>query len=300
MTKWLKSVTTTMVLGSLAVLVSCEWTGSGDDNSYNTSGYGWVNFSGVYRALAGVLVSDFTSSSTTATGGVTVVVVTGEVVATGNGANTVFGGLLNNNTIVSGSATFKVPGFGDFVDDGAGNLVNPSGSGTIDYGTGSWSIDLGGSPLGNGENIRANYTYTASSASSASSSKGNSGSAIFSLTVFQTGNKLEIRDNNGAVYTGRIGKLQTTGGIDASSPETAIPSIGDQAIAEFTVTGVSSAGAQVMIAGTLQGVVSRGAGEGSALFLSNRIIQGVWSETGGTTGDVSGTAAPISITVPTT
>lgn len=124
---------------------------------------------------------------------------------------------------------------------------------------------------------------------------GSSGRTIYSFTVFQTGNKLEITDNNGAKYVGRMGSVSTTTGNDGTGAT--IPSVGDQAIAEYTAEGTSAAGVGVMLTGTLQGVVGRGSG--TDMMLANRRMLGTWVESGGVTGSINGESAPITISTPT-
>ena len=159
------------MLFSFVVLMGCEFE-SGGSGGFNTSLFGWVNFSGVYReGEGGFLVSEFTAS-------------------------------------------------------GGTNAV-PAGS---------------------------------------------TGVEVIQFTVFQSGNVLEIVDNNGAKYVGQFGKVENTAG----------------AVAEFTAEGLSASGIPVLMVGTFQGVV-----DGSTL--SDRRVLGTWIETGGVTGQIDGRAAPISI-----
>ena len=287
---------TTAVMGSLVMLASCEWTGSSGDNSFNSAAFSWVNFSGVYRATGSFLVSSFSTSGGGTAGSTNIV--SNEGLGSGNGVKTTFSGVLAHGGFVVGSLSISAGGV-DIVDNGDGTMSGGGATGAIDYGTGSWSIDLMGLPLGNGEAITADYLYVSGAvADDGAGSGGSTGKGIQTFVVNQTGNKLEITDNNGGHYTGQLGKLATTSGIDANSPDTVVPSVGDSAIAEFSVFGVSPFGVQVMMVGTFQGVVS-GSGDSSAQFLSDRRIIGTWIETGGVTGDVSGQASPIGISTTT-
>ena len=297
------------VLTVAVAMMGSEFTGSGGDNSFTSRGFGWVNFSGVYRAgRGGPLVTDFTAgeSSGGTLGGTNFVNVSNEVVGEGNGVKTTFAGVLTRKPLVVGTLRITAGGV-ELVDQGDGTLVGFNSTGTIEYGNGAWSIDLNGGPLGNGEQLVAKYAYVVVvdgvPGSGGGGGQGSSGKAIVTLTVFQTGNKLEITDNNGAKYRGQIGDVRTTSGISSEtdlerpeSEDTLQPSIGDSAIAEFTAEGISAAGVNVMMTGTFQGVVSRGSTSTSALFFSNRVMLGVWVEPK-ITGDINGQASPIGITI---
>ena len=294
MNKKISCFSTSLLIVSMALLVSCEWEGSNSDSSFNSAGFSWVNFSGVYRAVGGgVLVSAFTSGTTTPGTPSITNSVTGESVGIGDGG-TLYSGVLNSAPIVPGSLTITAGGSA-FIDDGSGGLSGGVATGSIDYGTGAWSIDMQGFPIDVGVQLRADYSFVVvgTGGSGDAGAIGSSGAAIFQFTMFHAGNKIELTDNTGAKYTGKFGKLQTTGGIDATSGGTTgpSPSVGDSAVGEFTAKGVSSAGVSVMIVGTFQGVVSGGAG---GLFLSNRLMLGSWIEPG-IQGNINGQAAPIGI-----
>lgn len=372
-----------------AIVIGCEWEGSGDSDSWN-SDYDWVNFSGVYRGPGnGILVADFSSEAgagLASGGGAAGSLALGATVTTnvvtvqnenqdedGDGVNSSFSGTLVNDNIVPQSVTINAGGF-SLKDNGLGVLSGVNCSGTIEYGTGAWSIDLQGVPLANNQKILASYQYykdtvvsdvdgdgvpdttdncptvanagqqdadgdgvgNACDADSGTGDldgdgvpdtldncifvsnsnqsdvdgdgvgdscdpidnrldPGSSGRTIYSFTVFQTGNKLEITDNNGAKYVGRMGSVSTTTGNDGTG--TTIPSVGDQAIAEYTAEGTSAAGVGVMLTGTFQGVVGRGSG--TDMMLTTRRMLGTWVESSGVTGSINGESAPITISTPT-
>jgi hypothetical protein len=369
------------VLVCTAIVIGCEWEGSGDSDSWNSS-YDWVNYSGVYRGPNnGILVADFSSeaglvtSETEATvagpaaAGLTLAgIVSGpEQIGVGNGSQTTFSGTLDHAPVVPGSLTIDAGGF-SLTDDGTGKLVGFNCTGSITHGTGSWSIDLQGTPLGSGVKIIANYEYGSTSntdldgdgvpddidncvgvsnpdqrdsdgdgvgdacdgftdtgdtdrdgvgddvdncpfvsnprqedinrdgigdACSQYLEPGSSGRTIYSFSIFQTGNKLEITDSNGAKYVGRMGSVSTTSGNDGTGAT--VPSVGDSVVAEFTAEGTSSAGVGVLMTGTFQGVVGRGAG--SDMYLNDRRMLGTWIESSGGAGSINGMAAPVAITV---
>lgn len=296
-------------VGCVSALVGCEYTGTGDSNSFN-SYPDWANFSGVYKgAGGGTLVSAFTSDpGNGGTPGGTNFLNATENVDTGNGSKTSFGGTLSHTPIVAASLNITAGGY-EFIDQGTGTLTGggPGMKGSVDYGTGAWSLDLQGFPLASGQAIVAKYSYIVATpgtpSTTSSTGQGSSGMAIYSFTVFQAGNKIEITDNNGAKYGGQLGKVVTTSGITAetdkqrSATDTLLPSVGDSVIAEYTAEGTSAAGVSVMLTGTFQGVISRGSG---ADYLSDRRMLGTWSESKGVTGDINGASSPIAVSSATT
>jgi len=280
-------------LGGLlaAVLAGCEWSAGGGADSWSDR-YDWVNFSGVYRGIGGgVLITDYTA--TPGTPGVTNQV-DSEHIGTGDGSSTAYSGTLNHHPLVPASITITAGGFTFTDPEGDGSLSGGNG-GTIDYGTGAWSIDLG-AILGSGEKIYASYLYSVSgSAGSGAPGSGTTGAKIYSFVVHQAGNTLEITDNNGCVYKGNMGDVSSSGGVsqDATTPN---PAEGDQVIAQYTAEGTSAAGLKVHMAGTFQGVVGK---DGDQYYLNNRKMYGTWVEDGGRTGDINGEASPIPVNLTT-
>jgi len=83
--------------------------------------------------------------------------VSGEVIASGDGTSTSFSGRLECTHLVPGSVVIAA-GNTVLTDRGDGTLTGPGGAtGTIDYRTGAWSVDTGGSPPLAGASIRARY-----------------------------------------------------------------------------------------------------------------------------------------------
>ncbi len=289
----MKSRLSVLVLAALALLgtAGCEWTSGGGVDDWN-SRYNWVNFSGVYKGVGGgVLVTDY--SATPGTAGVTNSV-TDETIAIAAAGVSAYSGSLDHKSIVKGSVTITAGVF-TLTDTGGTGVLSGSGkSGTIDYGTGAWSIDLLGVWPDDGTAITASYQYSiAGNQGSGSAEPGSSGTTIYSFTVMHEGETLSITDNNGKVYTGKMGSVRSTGGADQDNQAT--PVAGDTIIAQFSATGVSAAGYSVEIVGTFQGTVTAGGSTGFSL--ANRTMFGTWIEDGGTTGDVNGQASPIPITV---
>jgi hypothetical protein len=216
--------------------------------------------------------------------------VSGEYLDSADGGEQ-YNGTLVRKPINKGSLTIKAGGF-SLQDNGAGELLTGGDAkGTINYGTGSWSIDLK-VPLNPPSTITADYTYTVSGAGgSGGAGSGASGATIYSFSVQQQGQNLKIVDNNGKTYEGSFGSIRSTGGSDQNNQS--MPAVGDSVIGSFEASGVSAAGFHVDMVGTFQGVVS---GDGSSLALANRQMFGTWMEDGGRTGDINGESSPVSIT----
>ncbi len=277
------------LLGMVVMVgVGCDWTFGGGVDSWNKR-WNWVNFSGVYRGVGGgVLVTDFTV--TPGTPGATNAV-SNEVIARGNGVSSIFSGVLNRIPVVPGSVTITEAAI-TLVDDGAEGLSGSGATGTIDYGTGAWSIDLGYSPS-DGNAIRASYSYTVAGAEgTGGAGPGTTRVTINSFTVHQEGETLQVTDNNGAVFKGKMGSIRGSGGYDGHGT----PSVGETIIAQYSVKGVSASGLNVEIVGTFQAMI--GDADVGQYFLTSRRMYGTWIEVGGRTGDVNGQAAPLTVSGP--
>ena len=90
----------------------------------------------------------------------TEVAVYNEGIAIGVAGQTSYSGHLAHVPVVAGSVRVQAGGF-YFVDSGGGILVGETGgtAGTIQYNSGSWSINLGGNDIDAGLTILANYIY---------------------------------------------------------------------------------------------------------------------------------------------
>ena len=299
----------TYVAMSLTLLIiglssGCEWTGGGGVDAPN-SRYNFVNFSGVYKAQdGGVLVSDYTGTAAVpATEGSTNnVSVNGEVVATGNGSDTAFNNALDHAPVLAGSVTITAPPAFTFTDpNGDGTFTGTSGaSGTINYDTGAITLDFGGVALDAGSQVRADYVFLetsdGSSGSDASRNPGSSGGAIFSFSVEQYGNLLTIVDNSGATYSGNMGDIRSSGGVNQDNISTRTVLVGDTFVGSYSASGTSSAGKKVKMVGTFEGVVAQVGGNSFDLF--PRLMFGTWIEDDGVTGNIDGIAGtPITIDV---
>jgi hypothetical protein len=287
---------------TLFCFTGCEWESGGD--GYN-SRYDWVDFSGVYRGVnGGYLLTAFSGTSgtpgTPGIPGTTNIFTRSQVVATTAGSQTKYSGVLSFRPVLSGSLTISTP-FGTLIDDGSGGLGGAgAASGSINYSTGGWSIDFGGAP-DVGQPLTANYRQIVVTPGSPgtlpgepvvpASIPGGSRIEIFSFTVLQQGQNIQITDNNGSVYSGKLGRANVTDG----SADAATVVVGTSIAMQFSANGVSAAGYQVKIVGTLQGVVS--SLSGNQLQFADRRLFGTWIETGGKTGDINGQASPVTLTV---
>lgn len=274
------------------LLAGCEWTGTGSDGTWDDS-YSWVNFSGLYRSPAGgAIVTMFTRTPGSEP---STVVVTGEQIATGVADNSIYGGRVRNIPINSGTLTIVAGGW-TFADNGSGGLTGyGTMTGSINYNTGQWAIDLKGALLASGTPIVASYTYR-SGGTTGSVDPGSSGTPIYSFNVMQAGNQLTIVDSNGARYEGKMVSVAVAGGDKSGA-------VGGQVSAEFEVSGVAGNGAQVSIVGSFAGNYTPGeSATASAVYtgtLADRVMQGTWIEPG-QTADIRGTTGPLTVSVPQT
>lgn len=324
---------TNMIRNALVVcigvgLVGCEWQGGGDGSSWN-SRYNFVNFSGNYRGAGGggMLVSAYTGTAVQGGGtsgdGYTTINDESDGSRTINlgAVQTLFTGATNGKKIKPGSLTIRFggDGSGTFRDDGSGGLsgsavlsgiVNVSGTGSIQYDTGEWSILLNapGIPGEATVTITLSYLYQGSIVVPDTGDGGGSGATkvtIYAFNVFQEGNKLRIVDNNGSVYEGGFGSIRSTGGIDQDTTQPQFAN-GDQIMGQFEAKGRSAANIAVHMVGTFQATIAASStaatGGGTAtttMQLTDRRILGTWIESNGKTGDINGQAVPITVSTTT-
>lgn len=334
-----------MVLLLVAFFSGCEWTSSGGSGGWSDR-YSWVNFSGLYRGSGGALVSEFaaeesaatttttTTPTTTTTDGnttITTTVVNGESAGTAPAFQTSLNGGLNFRPgIVPGSVTFVLNATtangssGSVTDNGSGgltgfvNLVGPDPTtaqpvtGTINYDTGVWAMDLTSPGLLSSAAMFVSYSYNTEIASDGGGSGGSSdsdddtdsgstalgiaGGDIYSVQVEQTGNQLTFRLSNGYTLTGQLSVVSLPGGDQTGR------SAGDVS-ATYEVSG-NIEGSSVKVNGTLSGVyvppadIEFANDDAPVLFgiLSSRILQGIWMQPGGT-ADIYGIAPQQSVPV---
>lgn len=270
-----------LLLGVL-LLAGCEWTGTTSSGSWNSE-YNWANFSGVYRSPSGgILVTSFTSTPGTEAFEQSV---TGETVGSANGS-TQYGGTVANTPVVAGTLSINAGNSFFLFDNGDGTLTGNDGStGSIEYQTGAWAIDVG-VPLVAG-NITASYVFVGGG-TSPNTNPGNTGTPIYSLTVHQEGNKLAITASDGTSFSGNMGSVRSTTGNVLETQEGVI-------VAQFEVSGTIN-GQTVRIVGTFQGTVAP-ATQGSVMF--DRQMSGTWIEEGtGVTADLLGVAGTVAVELP--
>lgn len=271
----------------------CEWTAGSGVNSWNDSG-NWVDFSGSYKASdGGMLVRTFGSSNAMITATNTI---SSEYLSVGDGSKTAFEGQIAHTPVRGSMTIFTIGGY-RFTDSVAATAdtvplsVTPAdgSAGTFNYSTHAWALTFP-APLAAGTQILATYQYTSATQES---NQGNHGNAIYSFVVFQTGNKLQITDNNGTQYEGTMGTVRTTGGkpINANDSATTVPTTGP-VVAQFSATAVSQ-GYNVTLVGVLQGNLTLGT------TLANRSMKATYIEAAGNEADVSAVAGPSSPTSPT-
>jgi hypothetical protein len=88
-------------------------------------------------------------------------VVRDEVIGVGNGSSTIYTDSLAHSNVVDGTLSVSIGTFFMHDLDGDGNLVSVQGggSGTIDYPTGAWSLNLAGSSADLNGTFKASYQY---------------------------------------------------------------------------------------------------------------------------------------------
>lgn len=311
----------------VVIAAGCEWTGTSSDGSWDNS-VGWVNFTGIYRGPRGgtTLVSDFSSSVGVIGGGSgsslpeTETRVIGQDGGTQAAPFTVLTGIIpfTGGSIKPGSVSINLLATGSGAqgqfEDGGGGLsgsfaqVPPappiSGSGTINYDTGAYRINLDAVYLDEAQ-ITYSYVILGDGAPGGGGDGGDggddgsdgisiAGGEIASIQVEQLGNKLIFRTSTGYVLEGIMGIVTTPGG-DRSGR-----SSGD-VTATYEVKG-DIAGQQVTISGTFSGVYTApstaGTAAGTSGMLTSRIMQGIWMQPSGT-ADVYGVAPELSVTIDT-
>lgn len=305
-----------------AVLVfstGCEWESSGSEGSWNDS-MSWVNFSGLYRSGSSgrPLVSNFSLSSGgtgdtgtgsgggTTPGNFTETAVSQNDVFTQPGLFTTIGATINYTgrgtsgwSLKPGSVNIRLVSSngaeGNFADSGGGGLSGSfsqapggetyTGTGSINYDTGAWSLALEVPFLGP---ATVSYDYTILSPKDGtevviedpSDDPPTSSGWVYTLQVSQTGNRLHFTDNRGFVWEGVFSSVTTPSG-DRSGRSSG------EVVGTFEVKGVTDG--RYKITGSFAGtysvsVTDDGIQRGQ---LTARRIQGIWMEPSGN-GDLYG------------
>lgn len=195
-----------MVLAA-AGFTACEYNSSGSSDSFN-SNIG-VNVSGSYKDPNGsyLVRARGANNPTTAT----------EKLGTGNGVQATFAKVLANKPVTPGTVAIT-DGIETFTDPaGAGLLTgDQGGTGSIEYSSGAVSVNFFLPPVG-GQSIMTTYQYYGPGTSE-NPQAGNAGSPLFAFSVRQEGNAVEIVDDRGQRYAGRISDPYTE--FDTGDPTT--------------------------------------------------------------------------------
>lgn len=280
-------------LAALVALCGCDWSGTGDEGSWNDA-YSWVNFTGAYRSPSGGTIVNQNSneaSTPTESGASTATAsqsykagatsgtlsnppVAGSVTITAKGSSTVTNPITGQ---IESSTSWSI----DFNDDGSGSLVPSNdtygGTGSINYSTGNWSVTYKGvSP----SSVVASYAYAIQGSAGASTKSSSANEMIYSFNVTQAGNKLSITDSNGVVYSGQI----TGANVPSNTTESG----------SVRMSFEASSGSAKLI-GTFSGDWS-GTGTAGQGTLSNRLLEGTY--VGRTTASIYAISGPVSLAAP--
>ncbi len=264
------AVAACVLLGS-----GCEWTSTSEHEAW-TDAYGWVDFSGVYRALGGgPVVTGMVTTPGSSGGNVPAQDSFGQ---TAN--STKYSGKLSKTPVVAGSVTVRLGGVA-YRDNGAGVLNEVGGTltGSITYGTGVWSVNT---TVEAGLPITADYQYSVEP-TEGTVNPGNTGNPIYHFTVNQTGNRLSMVDSRRTSFSGSITGTSGTSNQNAAG--------GVRLVFE-----VASSDGRIKIKGAFSGDWS-GAEDGGTGTLNNRRMEGTWIE-GRVQGDIDGFSGLATIRVP--
>ncbi|MCK5850129.1 MAG: hypothetical protein KAH23_04380 [Kiritimatiellae bacterium] len=269
--------------------VGCEWESSDDSDSW-TDELDWANFSGTYQ-LSGATPSGSDSESSG-----TKVIKTGESGGPFSANTTQLSGRLDSyasaGEITPGSITmiFKNASgttVGTFTDSGGtlngtfsvADPANPNytGTGTIEYSTGSWSLGLQSPGFVVNVTLTVDYTYTVGSGTVVDDT-GDNGDLLDSLHITQTGNKLYGTGSDGNTYTGTMWKGTTPGGDDTGNTS-------GQVTTGFELDNDND----ITITGTFTGTwtASGEDAESTSGNLTDKMIEATWSK-GDNTMEING------------
>ena len=163
-----------------------------------------------------------------------------------------------------------------------------SGSGSIAYSSGGFTINLVGTAPSAGTPIRATYRYTETRSAAASSAS--TGNPVYTFNVLQTGDRLRIIDSNGNEFQGQLFDVNSSAGDLTAIPVSGDddnPQVGDF-IASFYAEGTAN-GVFVTLDGSFMGSIL-GTTQQNTLF--DRRVSGSWRESGGKAGVFLGSTDP--------
>jgi len=279
-----------VMAASVLLITGCDDWSSGGDSSW-TDRYSWMNFSGHYRGEAGVpLVTDYTAirdaDSMQAS-------ITQSFETPSPDSQEQTFSLARENVQPGSVRVVRTPPGVTLSDDGSGTLTGSGGAGTVDYGSGIVNLTLD-NPEPAGSTFSISYSYSVAAEGRPPPGSGATKVRIDTFSIEHTGNRISIVDNNGAVYTGNLGRTTSSGGKEGpggftdqqpggGNDEPGSPVTGGILIAQFTATGISASGMRINMTGHLQGNWSGGE-------ITNRRILGTWIEKDGRVGDINGVA----------
>ena len=311
--KYLLIATICALLCIVLYFTACEWESADDDTAWNDN-YAWANFSGTYRGAPGrMIVDNFRTTTPSSTNGAVSqkFSVVDEPDGNAPAMQTKLSGSCNRIPVLPGSLTVRLWSdvytnwIGTFTDNGGGvlngtyNIVGPdqpkSGTGTIEYDTGVWALELQSPGLLQPATIYLSYVYEIKPESPVQDVTGNeesivAGGNVYNFVVQQYGEKLLIRASNGAVFEGKMGPVKTTTGDSSGA-------MSGRIVANFQATGTSGR-EKVTLVGTFEGDYTYTPASGTDTptptaasgTLKNRLIQGTWIEADGDTADILGYA----------
>ena len=247
-------------------LVGCEWGGVHEGESWNDA-YSWANFSGTYKLVNEVVADDGSSGEEEASSGPTTVEKkSSKTFKYSETTGQYFSGQAN---LVPGSVTVSF-GRHQFKDNGAKGLVyqgEGDSSGTIDYSTGTFTINLKDAQDPIQGTISYAYYGTEGGGSSGKGQAKEITPPISWLNLTQKGNLLTFRDNDGTTYTGKI-----TGASCPSADESGYITAGH---IRFPFEATCTSNSRITLSGSLSGDWS-GAQSANTGTLANRTIDATY------------------------
>lgn len=285
-----------------AGLAGCGWDTGGDAENWNSS-YDWVNFSGVYRgSVTTTLDPDYEPADPGSTNAhVDVYANIDGMLAHESRAE----GKTSHAPVVPGSATISVNG-ASLADPDRDGVLTGSGSGTFNYNTGNWAIEIQPAYIDftTNHDITVAYAYSVKGSDATGTEFGTTQVDDYSFVVHQDAQHLTVTDNTGINYYGEISKIVSASGAQNTDIgqvgtaeeandtgkytyyESPLPENGDAIMANFEV---SNAGAKIV--GTFQGAVAAG-------VFTDRRMDGT-KITAASSDDIKATAASVAIATPT-
>lgn len=202
---------TTLSLVALAsLLVGCEWTSSSGGSSSWSDSYDAMNFAGTYRIST--IVQSGTSDDDSSVSGSRFT----DSFETVTADKLNYSGTTSRHPIVKKSVTIKIGSSYSFHDlDGTGTLAaeNISGTASINYSDGSWSVKISEVPAAAiGQKITVSYQVGTSTYGIDTTIY--DPTVITAITVSQTGQYLTMKLNNGVSMSGRFTTVRQTGQVN--------------------------------------------------------------------------------------